>query len=200
MRVQMKYLDETRSAPYPSGTMTQRDELLRLIVDRSLQKGDFTLASGQKSAYYINGKQTTLDGRGAYLVARIFMAMLADDVPDGIGGLTLGADPIIGSMLTLAGMEDLELKGIIVRKEAKGHGTQSLIEGPLAKGDRIVIIEDVVTTGGSSMKAIDAVRAAGGEVKRVLAVVDREQGGKSSLREADCHLESIFSINELLEA
>ena len=180
--------------------MTHRDELLGLLVERSLRKGDFTLASGQKSTYYINGKQSTLDARGAYLVARIFMAMIADDVPDAIGGLTLGADPIIGSMLALAGMEDLELKGVIVRKEAKGHGTQSLIEGPLAEGDRVVIIEDVVTTGGSSMKAIDAVRAAGGEVNRVLAIVDREQGGADNLREAGCRLESIFSIKELLDA
>jgi orotate phosphoribosyltransferase len=126
--------------------------------------------------------------------------MMADDVPDAIGGLTLGADPIIGSMLSLAGMEDLELKGIIVRKEAKGHGTAKLTEGPLSKGDRVVIIEDVVTTGGSSAKAIKAVRDAGGEVTRVLAVVDREQGGRENLRKIGCRLESIFSVGELLDA
>lgn len=180
--------------------MSHRDELLRILTDRSLKKGDFTLASGQKSSYYINGKQTTLDSRGAYLIARIFLAMLADDVPDAIGGLTLGADPIIGSMLALAGMQDLELKGLIVRKETKEHGTRSLVEGPLVKGDRVIVIEDVVTTGGSSAKAIGAIRAMGGQVERVFAIVDREQGGKQNLREAGCRLESIFGIGELLDA
>jgi orotate phosphoribosyltransferase len=180
--------------------MSHRDELLHILVAQSLKKGDFTLASGQKSTYYIDAKKTTLSSRGAYLVARIFLAMLSDDVPDAVGGLTLGADPIVGAMLTLAGMEDLDLKGLIVRKESKGHGTQSLIEGPMAKGDRVVVIEDVVTTGGSSTKAIEAVRAAGGKVSRVLTIVDREQGGKENLRAMDCRLESIFSIGELLKA
>lgn len=180
--------------------MSHRDELLRILVARSLQKGDFTLASGQKSSYYIDGKLSTLDARGAYLVARIFLAMLADDVPDAVGGLTLGADPIVGSMLSLAGMEDLELKGFIVRKAAKGHGTESLVEGTLSPGDRAVVIEDVVTTGGSSLKAIQAVRDVGCEVTRVLAIVDREQGGRENLREAGCRLEAIFAIGELLGA
>jgi orotate phosphoribosyltransferase len=180
--------------------MSHRDELLEILLRQSFKKGDFTLASGQKSTYYIDGKQTTLDSRGAYLVARIFLAMMADDVPDAIGGLTLGADPIIGSMLSLAGMEDLELKGIIVRKEAKDHGTARLTEGPLSKGDRVVIIEDVVTTGGSSAKAIQAVRDAGGAVTRVLAIVDRQQGGKENLNEMGCRLESIFTVSELLKA
>ncbi len=180
--------------------MSHRDELLKILLKQSFKKGDFTLASGQKSTYYIDGKQTTLDSRGAYLVARIFLVMMAADVPDAIGGLTLGADPIIGSMLSLAGMEDLELKGIIVRKEAKGHGTGQLTEGPLSKGDRVVIIEDVVTTGGSSARAIQAIRDAGGQVTRVLVVVDREQGGRDNLRKIGCRLESIFNIGELLDA
>ena len=182
--------------------MTYRDELLQLLVRNSLQKGDFTLASGQKSSYYIDGKLTTLDSRGAYLAARIFLAMLSDNVPDAVGGPTLGADPIIGSMLALAGMEDLELKGFIVRKEPKGHGMKSLIEGPLAKGDRVVIIEDVITTGGSSLKVIEAIRKYGCEVNRVFVVVDREQGAKENLksRGGGCRLESIFSVKELLEA
>ena len=116
-----------------------------------------------------------------------------------VGGLTLGADPIIGSMLALAGMEDLELKGFIVRKAAKDHGTQSLVEGAVSEGDRCVVIEDVVTTGGSAVQAIKAVRAAGGEVRKAIAVIDREQGGPANLKEAGCRLESIFSIQELLK-
>jgi orotate phosphoribosyltransferase len=179
--------------------MSHRDELLELLLKKSFKKGDFTLASGKKSKYYIDGKLTTLDSRGGYLAARIFLAMLADDVPDAVGGLTLGADPIIGSMLALAGMEDLELKGFIVRKAAKDHGTQSLVEGALGKGDRVAIIEDVVTTGSSALKAVDAVKPLGCEVVKVIALVDREQGGRENMKKAGCRLESIFSIKELLE-
>lgn len=180
--------------------MTHREELLAILTRESLKKGDFTLSSGQKSTYYIDGKLTTLDARGAYLVARIFLAMISDDVPHAVGGMTLGADPIIGAMLSLAGMEDLSLKGLIVRKEAKGHGTRSLVEGSVAAGDRVVVIEDVVTTGGASLRAVEAVRGLGCEVKRILAIVDREQGARSNLDDAGCHLESIFSISELLDA
>ncbi len=178
--------------------MSYRNELLDLIVKNSLKRGDFTLSSGKQSTYYIDGKLTTLDSRGAFLVARTLLAMLADDVPDAVGGLTLGADPIIGSMLALAGMEDLPLKGFIVRKQAKGHGTQSLVEGPVAKGDRVVVIEDVLTTGSSSLKAVEAVRELGCEVKRVLALVDREQGAKDNITNAGCRMEAIFTVDELL--
>jgi orotate phosphoribosyltransferase len=179
--------------------MTIRDELMDRLVERSLQRGEFTLASGKKSSYYFNGKLTTLDARGAYLISRVFLAMLSDDVPDAVGGLTLGADPIVGSMIAMAGMEDLDLKGFIVRKATKEHGTKSLVEGPLAEGDSVVIIEDVVTTGGSSMQAIAAVREMGCKVKKVLAVVDREEGGKANLAGQGIQLDAIFTARELLE-
>lgn len=179
--------------------MSIRDELMAHIATHSLKKGEFTLASGKKSNYYINGKMSTLDARGAYLVARTFLAMIADDVPDAVGGLTLGADPIVGSMLALAGLEDLDMKGFIVRKATKDHGTKSLVEGPITGDEKVVIIEDVVTTGGSSMKAIEAVEQAGCRVTRVLAVVDREQGGKENLGEKGYRLESIFTARELLD-
>jgi orotate phosphoribosyltransferase len=180
--------------------MTLRDELLQHLLTHSFKTGDFTLASGRKSKYYINGKLTTLDARGAYLVARTFLAMIADDVPDAVGGLTLGADPIVGSMLSLAGLEDMAVRGFIVRKQSKDHGTKSLVEGPLREGDRVVVIEDVVTTGGSSMQAVEAVRASGCEVRRVLAIVDREEGGRQNLAEAGLSLEAIFTASELLKA
>ena len=179
--------------------MTIRDELMDRLVEQSLRTGEFTLASGKKSNYYFNGKQTTLDGRGAYLVGRIFLAMLADDVPDAVGGLTLGADPIVGAMLSLAGMEDLDLKGFIVRKAVKKHGTESLVEGPVAKGNRVVVIEDVVTTGGSALQAIAAVREVGCDVTKVIAVVDREEGGRENLESEGIQLEAIFTAAELLE-
>jgi orotate phosphoribosyltransferase len=180
--------------------MTLRDELLQHLLAHSFRTGDFTLASGRKSNYYINGKMTTLDARGAYLIGRTFLAMLADDVPDAVGGLTLGADPIVGSMIALAGLEDLPLKGFIVRKEAKGHGTQSLVEGALAKGERVVIIEDVVTTGGSAMQAIAAVKAVGCDVRKVIAVVDREEGGREALKKEGYPLEAVFTARELMAA
>lgn len=178
--------------------MTTRDELFKHIVNHSLKKGDFTLASGRKSNYYINGKMSTLDARGAYLTARVFMAMIADDVPDAVGGLTLGADPIVGAMLALAGLEDLRLKGFIVRKATKDHGTKSLVEGPLTKGDQVVIVEDTITTGGSSLQAIAAVKDMGCEVTRVLVVVDREEGARENLAKEGYRLESIFTASELL--
>jgi orotate phosphoribosyltransferase len=178
--------------------LTIRDELIQHIVKHSLKKGEFILASGKKSNYYINGKMSTLDARGAFLTARIFLAMMADDVPDAVGGLTIGADPIVGSMLALAGLEDLHLRGFLVRKEAKDHGTKSQVEGPLNEGDRVVIIEDVVTSGGSSMKAVNAVREMGCEVSRVLAIVDREEGARGNLAKEGITLESIFTRTELL--
>jgi orotate phosphoribosyltransferase len=170
------------------------------ILEHSLRKGEFNLSSGKKSDYYINGKLSTLDARGAYLVARVFLAMIADDVPDAVGGLTLGADPIVGAMLSLAGLEDLALKGFIVRKAAKGHGTRSRVEGPLGDGDRVVIIEDVVTTGASALEAIEGIRELRCEVRRVLAVVDREEGGRENLAAQGYRLESIFTARELLAA
>ncbi len=180
--------------------MTLRDQLLQHLLANAFRTGEFTLASGRKSNYYINGKMTTLEARGAYLVGRTFLAMLADDVPDAVGGLTLGADPIVGAMIALAGLEDLPLKGFIVRKEAKGHGTQSLVEGSLTQGDRVVIVEDVVTTGGSSIQAIAAVKAIGCDVRKVLAVVDREEGGREALKELGYPLEAVFTARELMAA
>ncbi len=180
--------------------MTLRDELLQHLLTHSFRTGDFTLASGKKSNYYINGKHTTLNSRGAYLVGRMFLAMLANDVPNAVGGLTLGADPIIGAMLSLAGLEDLPLRGFIVRKQTKEHGTKSLVEGELHKGDRVIIIEDVVTTGGSSLQAIAAVKAVGCDVRRVFAMVDREDGGREALAAEGCRLEAVFTAKELLEA
>jgi orotate phosphoribosyltransferase len=180
--------------------MTLRDELLQHLLAHAFKTGEFTLASGRTSKYYVNGKMTTLDARGAYLVARMFLAMMSDDVPDAVGGLTLGADPIVGAMLSLAGLEDLPLRGFIVRKQSKDHGTRSLVEGPVREGDRVVVVEDVVTTGGSSLQAIAPLREMGCDVRRVLAVVDREEGGRAALSDAGCRLEAIFTASELLAA
>lgn len=180
--------------------MEHRKELLDLIAKKCLRKGKFTLASGRESSYYINGKICTLDARGAYLAGRLLLALIRDDVPEAIGGLTLGADPIVGAMLALAGLEDLELRGFIVRKEAKDHGTRSLIEGSLAEGDRVVVVEDVITTGSSSLRAIAAVEEIGCRVVKVLAIVDRKEGAREALAQEGYQLEALFTSDELLAA
>jgi len=180
--------------------MEHRKELMEILITRCLKRGRFTLASGRESNYYINGKLCTLEARGAYLAARLLLALVRDDVPDAVGGLTLGADPIVGAMLALAGLEDLELRGFIVRKEAKGHGTKSVVEGQLKEGDRVVVVEDVITTGSSSLKAIAAVESLGCRITKVLAVVDREEGARENLREKGYQLEALFTASELLAA
>ena len=179
--------------------MNHRQELLELLVRYSLKKGEFTLASGAKSSYYINGKLCSLDARGAYLIGRIFLNMISSDVPNAVGGISLGADPIVGATICLAGLEDLELKGFLVRKTKKDHGTKSLVEGTIGEKDRVVIVEDVITTGSSSLKAIEAVEDMGCEVLKILAVVDREQGARKNLSQKGYKLESIFSAKELLD-
>ena len=177
-----------------------RERLREVLIARSLRFGDFTLASGAKSHYYVDVRQTSLDGEGALLIATLMLPFLREAGVEAVGGLTLGADPIVGAMLSLAGLEDLPLRGFIVRKQAKDHGTRSLVEGALRPGERVVIVEDVVTTGGSSLQAIAAVKEMGCEVRRVLAVVDREEGGRGALAAEGCRLESIFTAAELLAA
>ncbi len=179
--------------------MHHRDELLKLLAVKALKRGEFTLASGAKSSYYINGKFCSLDSRGAYLTARIMLGLLKDNIPDAVGGLSLGADPIVGAMLALAGLEDLELKGFLVRKAQKNHGTMSMVEGPVCPDDKVVIIEDVITTGSSSIKAIQAAEKCGCKIVKVQSVVDRDEGASENLAKMGYRLESIFTVEELLD-
>ena len=160
-------------------TTTLRQELQTYLLEYSLRFGDFTLTSGRMSDYYIDGKQTTLRSRGAYLVAQLILDDLKGTGVDAIGGPTLGADPVIGAVVALAALENIPLIGFIVRKEAKGHGTQRLIEGPLLPGMRVAVFDDTVTTGGSLKHAIDQVEAAQCTVAKVLAVVDRQEPFRS---------------------
>ena len=128
--------------------MYDRQKLIDLFQKRALKFGDFTLASGKKATYYLDGKQISLDAQGLRLVAEGLLELLADVEFSAIGGMSIGADPIIGAVLAVAAEQGREMQGVLVRKEAKGHGTNRFVEGPVQPGDRVVVIDDVVTTGG----------------------------------------------------
>lgn len=175
-----------------------RARLAELIREHALRFGDFTLASGQKSSYFIDGKLVTLQSEGAYCLARCLLSMLEGREVEAVGGMAIGADPITGAVVALAGAEGKSLSGFLVRKEQKDHGTRKQVEGPLAEGARVVMLEDVVTTGGSTLQAIEAVeRERGVTVVGVLAMVDRLQGAKTNLGARGYALEAVFEITEL---
>jgi orotate phosphoribosyltransferase len=174
-----------------------RHQLLNLLCTVAYKEGDFTLSSGQKSTYYINGKEVTLHAEGGVGVGRILLPLIPADTV-GVAGLTLGADPIVAATSVVAVYEGRSLTPLIVRKEAKGHGTQVYIEGPtLAPGSPVVVLEDVVTTGQSAMKAVERLRAAGYRVERVVTLIDREQGGAAFYAEQGLGFETVFSIRDL---
>lgn len=174
-----------------------RQHLLDLLCQLAYKEGDFVLSSGQKSTYYINGKQVTLHPAGAVATARILLNMLPADT-DAVAGLTLGADPLVSAVSVISVYEGRSLPALIVRKEAKGHGTQAYIEGAtLAPGAKVVVLEDVVTTGQSAMQAVERLRAAGYRVERILTLVDREQGGAQFYADRGLQFEAIFTIRDL---
>ncbi len=161
----------------------EREQLRRLLKAESLIFGDFTLASGKKSTFYFDSKRTTLLPEGAWLTAREILRLIREHriEADAIGGLTLGADPIVCPVAALSHAEGPKLRAFIVRKEAKEHGTGRQIEGNLPKGSRVIIVDDVVTTAGSTMKAIEAAEGEGHTVVAVICLVDREEGGAAKL-------------------
>ena len=178
--------------------MSDRDELKRILQERSILKGDFTLVSGKKSTYYINGKMTTLSSRGLYLTAKLLLELLDEYDFDAFAGPTIGADPIIGALLTLAAERGLDREGFLIRKESKEHGTRKLVEGNIKEGSRVVLLEDVTTTGGSLIRAADAIKQSDGEIVCVVTLVDREEGAAENLAEAGFDFKSLFKVKELL--
>ena len=180
----------------PAGLDDARVELHRLLAERAFTFGDFVLTSGRRSDFYFNGKQVTLDGRGLHLVSRLVLDRCRRLRIDAIGGLTLGADPIAAGVAALSGEGD-PLRAFIVRKEAKEHGTGRLIEGPaLRPGDRVMVVDDVITTGGSFLRAVDALAGTGVEVVEVLAVVDREEGGRQAIEARGLAVHALFTRSE----
>jgi orotate phosphoribosyltransferase len=163
--------------------MSRRDELVALLAKRSAKRGNFTLASGRQSTLYIDARITTMSPDGLALIGPLGVAAIRDAGWDAnaIGGLTMGADPIACAVSYASATGAAPLRAFTVRKEPKTHGTGKLIEGAFQPGDRVVVIEDTITTGSSAKKAVDAVRAAGGTVIGVLALVDREEGGREAL-------------------
>lgn len=170
--------------------------LIAAIREKALRFGDFTLASGKKAKYYLDGKQVTLDAEGARLVAEGILDLLAADLPDAVGGMSIGADPITAAVVTMSAVRGTPLRGFMVRKESKGHGTNQFVEGPVKPGERAVIVEDVVTTGGSSLKAIERVEQFGMKVAGVIAIVDRMEGGREAFENRGYQLRSLLSIRD----
>ncbi|MFH1731217.1 MAG: orotate phosphoribosyltransferase [Planctomycetota bacterium] len=180
-----------------SNLEADKAKLLELIKRDAFKTGDFTLASGAKSNYYIDGRLLTLSSDGVHVLARVILAMIKGDEIDAVGGMTMGADPIIGAVLALADANGRKLNGFICRKERKDHGTARLVEGNLAAGNNVLMVEDVVTSGGSTLRAIDAVQELGGEVVRVIAMVDRLAGAANAFAERGCNFTPIFTVRDL---
>jgi orotate phosphoribosyltransferase len=174
-----------------------RFQLLNLLCAVAYKEGDFLLSSGQRSTYYINGKQVTLHAQGGTGVGRILLPLVPMDTV-GVAGLTLGADPIVTATSVAALYEGRSLTPLIVRKEAKGHGTQAYIEGPtLPEGSSVVVLEDVVTTGKSAMQAVERLRGAGYKVDRIVTLIDRQQGGAEFYASQGLAFDTVFTIADL---
>ena len=172
-----------------------KEELLELIKERGYRKGDFTLSSGKKSEHYVNCKPIILTGRGLTLTSLLMLKKVQTNV---VAGLTLGADPLVSGVSLVSALDGRMVNALIIRKEPKGYGTASQIEGPLpVKGSKITVLEDVVTTGGSSIKAVKVLRDEGYIVERVVSIVDRQEGGKDAMMDNDLELCSLFTIEDL---
>ena len=178
-----------------------RTALAALLRERSVRKGDFVLASGAHSSYYIDARLTTMSGAGQVLIGRLALAAIDDAGwnAEVVGGLTMGADPVACAIVHAAALAGRTLDAFTVRKEPKVHGTGKLIEGPFRQGARVVVCEDTITTGGSTLRAIEAIDTAGGTVLGILTIVDRGEGARERLAEEGYEVRSLFTAQELLE-
>lgn len=178
--------------------MNARERLLRLFVERSFQLGDFTLSSGRKSDFYIDCRTTTMSAEGQVLLGEVGLDAIeaADLVPDVVGGLTMGADPIAYAIAGESFRRGRPIQAFSVRKRPKRHGTGQRIEGCFESGARVVVVEDVITTGGSALQACEAVKAEQGTILMVLAAVDRQEGGREMIEQAGYRVESLFGVDE----
>lgn len=179
--------------------------LIALLATKSAKRGDFVLASGRRSSLYVDCRLTTMSPEGQLLIGRAALKALRDTgwTIDAVGGLTLGADPISYAIAHASALgaergDGEMVRAFTVRKEAKQHGTGRLIEGPFAAGDRVVVVEDVITTGGSALKAVEAVKAAGGIVVGVMALVDREEGGREAIEVTGLAVKALVPASALL--
>ena len=174
-----------------------KDKLLNLLASHAYKYGNFLLSSGQTSHHYVNCKPVTLSGIGLSLASNLLIDNVEREAI-AVAGITLGADPLVCGVSMSAAQSDRNLDALIIRKEPKGHGTSAWIEGPLPKhGSLITVLEDVVTTGASSLKAVFRLREAGFSVNRVITIVDRLEGGAKKIQEENIELISLFSIDEI---
>jgi orotate phosphoribosyltransferase len=180
--------------------MTDHERLVRLLAERSARRGNFTLASGRQSSLYIDARLTTMTPEGQRLIGALGLAAVraAAWPADAVGGLTLGADPIAYAICHASAVTPHPIRAFTVRKEAKAHGTGKQVEGPLARGDQVVIVEDVITTGGSAERAVNAVRREGAVVLGVLALVDREEGGRENLERLGLAVHALTTASEVV--
>ncbi len=171
-----------------------RERLKQILENKSvLRDREFTLASGRRSRFYVDARMTTLDPDGAYLAAKLFLEMLRDFHVDAVGGYAIGADPIVAAIAVVSRLESTPLPAFIIRKEAKVHGTGKAIEGNFPRGGRVAIFDDVVTSGGSILKGAELVKNAGAEVAVVMALIDRQEGGREAITAAGYDFVAIFT-------
>ena len=185
-----------------SDILSMKKKLARILLDKSYMEGDFTLTSGRKSDYYFDCRQSSLNPEGAYLIGSIFFEMLKDMDVHAVAGMTMGADPLVTSTSLVAFQNQRNLPALIVRKEAKKHGAGRAIEGlaNVEKGAPVILLEDVVSTGGSVLKACEHVKDAGLSVLGIFCILNREEGGDDAIKNAGYPLHTIFTRRELLEA
>ncbi len=175
--------------------------LARILIEKSYREGDFVLSSGRRSDYYFDCRVTALHPEGSWLIGSLFNKLLADHDIKGVGGMTLGADPLVAATTVISHEVGRPLSGLLVRKEAKGHGTGQYVEGlgNFETGDAVAMVEDVVTTGGSLLKACERVKAAGLNIVAVCTILDRQEGGREILKDAGYDLLALFTREELVE-
>ena len=176
-----------------------KEELLKMVKEKCYRKGDYTLSSGKKSEHYVNCKPVTLTGRGLTLAAMMLLEHVETKV---VAGLTLGADPLVSGVAVCSALDMKMVDALIVRKEPKGHGTGAWIEGPeFPEGTKVTVLEDVITTGGSAIKAVKQLRDAGYEVKRVVSIVDRQENSEAdtAMKLAGLELKSLYTLKDFID-
>lgn len=180
--------------------MPNNSALVALLLEKSYREGDFVLSSGARSDFYLDAKQVTYDAGGIALVGEMMMQLMMEFRIEAVGGLTMGADAIVAGTVYASANTDTPLTGFVVRKEPKQHGLTKLLEGVNPSGKRVAIVDDVITSGGSSLKAVNAAKNAGAHVVLVVGVVDREQGGPAAMHDAGVAFRALATISEIREA
>ncbi len=194
----MLSVEQTINTIWQSDSNLLKDKLLAILARQSYIEGKIILSSGKESNYYVDGKQTTLSYEGGTIISILFLKLLKENI-QAVGGLSVGADPLASGVSQIGYLLGRNLNAFYVRKEPKKHGRSLWIEGPLKSGETVAILEDVVTTGTSSLKACDKVTEYGCKVKQVLAIVDRNEGGKEAFRKIGVEYNYLFDIKEVIE-